>query len=166
ERLAGSGEMEAAREALLAEFSELAERAYAERFSKQEEWSAALELEHDNLRVALELARGRSPEEHLRMAGALAWFWQLNSHYREGQEHLSAALATAAGAPPRPARARALWGLANVLQWRGEHERARPLAEEALGDWRALGEKREVALALEGIGLSLLLGERVEEASA
>src|SRR5439155_23523583 len=29
-----------------------------------------------------------------------------------------------------------------------------------------LGEKREVALALEGIGWSLLLGERVEEASA
>jgi len=157
DRLLESGEATAARQRHLAQFIALAERAYPERFHRDELWASALEAEHDNLRVALEVARATDPEMHLRLAGALAWFFQARSHFLAGREHLAAALAATAEEPLRPTRARALWGIANTLTWLGEGEAALPLMESALSIWRDLGDLGEVALALEGIGWARFL---------
>jgi predicted ATPase len=158
ERLTEDGEAPAVRRRHVTEFLTLAERAYGERFAREESWAATLEAEHDNLRAALDFARASDPERHLELAGALAWFWQVRSHLLEAREHLSAALAAAAPDPPRAAWARALWGIANTLAWQGDAAAARPRMEEALRIWRQLGDVREVALALEGIGWAQILG--------
>jgi len=161
-----AGEAAAARERHLGEFLSLAERAYPERYRREERWGAVLEREHDNLRAALQVAQVSDPERHLELAGALAWFWQARSHFLEGCRHLSEALAASAPEPARPSRARGLWGAGTTLTWQGDTAAALPRMESALAMWRALGDRGEIALALEGIGWVQLLGGNDETSRA
>jgi tetratricopeptide (TPR) repeat protein len=130
----------------------LAEQAYAERVTHEELWTAVLEVESDNMRVALEYARFVDAEKYLELVGALAWFWIVRTHLVEGREHLTEALASSAVRPFRPSRARALWGAAHMLALQGETSVAQAWIDEARTMSRDLGETREIALALEGIG--------------
>jgi predicted ATPase len=166
EMLAGASEAAEARDRHAIEFTNLAERAYARRFVEQELWAARLEGEHDNLRSALEFTRDVDAERHLRLAGVLAWFWQLRSHLLEGRAHLEAAMGRTPSEPPRAARARALWGMANTSIWQGDGATALPLMHEALAIWKRLEEHDEVALALEGIGWAEFIGGEDERACA
>jgi tetratricopeptide (TPR) repeat protein len=152
EQLNESGEAERAREAHFNAMLGLAERAYAERATDEELWTAELELESDNMRVALESARGVDSEKYLSLVGALAWFWIVKTQLVEGREHLTAALAASAVNPSRPSRARALWGAAHMLAFQGDTSEARAWIDEARSMSRDLGDTREIALALEGIG--------------
>jgi len=80
--------------------------------------------------------------------------------------HLETALERSGADPPRPAWARAVWGLANTLNWLGDSAAALPLMQDALRVWRNLADAGEVALALEGIGWVQLLGGKDEAACA
>lgn len=52
---------------------------------EQSEWLKRLELEHDNLRYALEWSLNEGfVERGLRMAYALLWFWDIRAHWNEG----------------------------------------------------------------------------------
>ena len=133
-------------------FRALAEAAYAGRFDEVDAWGERLEADHDNLAAALEHLRASDPERYLELTGALSWFWQERSHLKEGSAHVRAALAVTPAAPARPGRARALWGAALMLAWQGAREEARRLMEEALAMLRALGDRKELGLALEGLG--------------
>lgn len=152
EKLNVSGEAEHAREAHFNAMLGLAEQGYAERVTLEETWTSMLEVESDNMRVALEYARGVDPEKYLSLVGALAWFWIIKTHIVEGREHLIAALATSAVMPARPTRARALWGAAHMLALQGDTSEFRSWIDEARSMSRELGDTRETALALEGIG--------------
>lgn len=167
DRLQESGDAPAVRRAHFEEFAALAERAFAERLTREEAWSARLEEEHDNLRAALDSVRDTEPGRYLELAGALGWFWQVRSHAIEGRERLIAALG-AAGKEPTAARARALWSAANLLTWQGKTAAAQAMTwmREALDLWRRIGDDRETALALEGIGWAQLLGGDDEGALA
>ena len=69
-----------------------------------------LELEHDNLRAALQWALdSRQADLGLRLSGALWWFWRVRGHVSEGRKWLSATLAANRSAPSR-ALAKALHG--------------------------------------------------------
>ena len=164
--LVEEGETDAVRLRHLSFFAGLVERAYPERLTREESWGQVLEREHDNLRAALELARERQPGRYLELAGGLGWFWQARSHAMEGREHLGKALAATPIDPVRASRARASRELAKILTWQGEAREARRLMEEALESWRTLGDRREIALALEGIGWAQLLGAEDEAARA
>ena len=166
DRLTEAGEADTARHRHAAEFLSLAEHACAERFVREETWAVRFEVEHDNLRAALDFLRRTDAEAYLRLAGLLGWFWQARSHLLEGREHLANALAATPSDPPRPARARTLSGAGNTLSWLGDVAAARPLLNEALRMWRAVGDLREVALALEGIGWAQALGGEDEAACA
>jgi tetratricopeptide (TPR) repeat protein len=166
ERLVEMNESEDVRHRHCNTFLDLAERAYAERFVREEVWGTRLEADHDNLRAAIEYARDLDVERYLELVGALAWFFQARSHFLEGRTHLTAALAATPADPFRPSRARALWGVANTLTWQGEGAAALPWMEEALHTWRSLGNQSEIALALEGIGWSHMLAGRDAEACA
>ena len=155
--LADVGEATAVRRRHLEAFTALAERAFVERFVREEAWGATLELEHENLRAALEVARERGGESYLELAGALAWFWQARSHALEGRAHLTAALDATSPEPVRPFRARAEWGTAMILGWQGEATAARARMDVALRMLRLVGDRREIALALEGIGWTEIL---------
>jgi len=158
ECLTDAGEAYSIRSRQATVFLEVAELAYVERFAKEQQWAAVLETEHDNLRAALEFFRESDCERYLALAGALAWFWQVRSHLVEGRGHLAAALASSPADPPRPARARALWGAANTNAWQGSTAAGRPMMEQALQMWREVGNLPEVAVALEGIGWIQFIG--------
>jgi non-specific serine/threonine protein kinase len=166
EKLNESGEAERAREAHFKAMLDLAERAYAERATREEFWTAELEIESDNIRVALEYAREVDSEKYLNLVGALAWFWIVKTHIAEGREHLPTALAASAVEPSRPTRARALWGAAHMLALQGETSEARAWIEEARSMSRDLGDTREIALALEGIGWTHFFRSEDEAACA
>jgi predicted ATPase/class 3 adenylate cyclase len=153
ERLLEAGEEEDALASHFAHFLTYAERGYKARVRESLAWLVRLERDHDDLRAAMDWSQRRSPREHLRLVGALGWFWHLHSeHLVEGIERLERALAAS---PERDAvRARALTGLAMVLCWAGEASRALPQAEEAIEIWDEVGDRLEWAFAVEALGWS------------
>ena len=152
ERLVEAGEEEDTRERHFAHYLAVAERAYAERIEQESASLALLEADHDDFRAALKWARSR-PRDLLRLASALGWFWHLRSHYREGRAWLEEALALNR-AEQSGEKARALWALSMILNWKGESAAARPLAEQSVELWRQNDDPLELALALESIGWS------------
>ena len=151
ERLIDAEDAAAVRRRHAEAFLAMAERAYDGAMKEEARWSAALEQEHDNLRTALGVLRESDTERYLQLTGALAWFWQGRSYLREGVEHVTAALEATPPAPARKARARALWGAAQLSAWQGNVETSFRQMEESLRMWRELGDRRQIALALEGL---------------
>jgi predicted ATPase/DNA-binding SARP family transcriptional activator/tetratricopeptide (TPR) repeat protein len=93
DRLADAGESELARHAHLAYFTGLTETADPHlRRAEQLEWLAVLELEHDNITVALRgaLAAGEA-HAAMRLAAGVGWYWWLGGHRAEGIELVIAA---------------------------------------------------------------------------
>ncbi len=156
ERLVEAGEATAVRLRHLSMFTAMAEAAYAERNTREEFWNPRLEADHDNLRLALETARETSPEAHLKLASALGWFWQARSHFIEGREHLTTALA--ASSSRTNDRARGLWGMGLLVGWQGDAAGSLRYMSEAVEVWRTLGNLEEVLLGLEGIGWAQTIG--------
>jgi predicted ATPase/DNA-binding CsgD family transcriptional regulator len=134
DRVRESGESAAVQHRHLEWYLNLAEQADAElRGAGQEAWLERLEVEHDNLRVALEWsgAQTNRPDAETRLAGALRWFWFIRGYWSEGRRWLDAALArkseTSNSALPR-----ALHGAASLARFQGDYDRARILSEEGL----------------------------------
>lgn len=60
---------------------------------RQKEWMHTLELEHANLRAALDWAEAwNSPEFMARLAGTMGMFWETGGHWTEGYHGLKRAL--------------------------------------------------------------------------
>ncbi len=156
ERFAGLSEAEQLRSRHASFFCRLAEQAYARRFDAEVEWSERLKLDHDDVRSALHWLAGNDPDGALELAGALGWFWLSHGHLEEGQPRLTATLSgsTSAGRP----RARALTALGPISARLGDVDEGRARLEEGMSVWRQLGDKDELASALEGLGWLLFFG--------
>jgi tetratricopeptide (TPR) repeat protein len=150
EQLAASGEETDLRDRHAAFFEHLAERSYAERFDREHELVEELELEHHNLRAALDRLGEVDARRRLRLAGALGWFWRAHSHLSEGRSRLKEALDACMERDED--RARALEAFGTLAAWQGDVGVARPLIDEAVSIWRELGRDQEVALALQHLG--------------
>jgi DNA-binding CsgD family transcriptional regulator/tetratricopeptide (TPR) repeat protein len=123
---------------------------------------ARLRTEFPNLRAALAwLDTAGDAESLLRLAGALAGFWNVEGLWREGRGWLERALAR--GTPASAgARATGLAALGVYRHFLGDSVGARPLVEEAFGLFRAAGEDLGVALSGSLCGIvSLRLGDFV-----
>lgn len=156
EKLTASGEgIEMARRHMTY-FAALADRAYEQRMDPATSWLDRLEREHDNLRAALAWASQHDPQTELSLAGALAWFWALHSHYTEGRRWLRRVLGRNQSRTREVARA--LCGASSLAAFQGDYLEEREPAEVGLAIWRELGDKREIALALDSIGWQLLFG--------
>ncbi|HET9940043.1 MAG TPA: protein kinase [Candidatus Eisenbacteria bacterium] len=157
EHLRAAGELDAIARRHAERMAAFADRAYDERIRDPARWVERLERDHDNLRAALAWTAAHDAEVDLRLAGALAWFWQMHGHYREGRQALRRVL----GRERRRTRetARALAGASVLAAWGGEAGGGGSAAEESLAIWRELGDAREVAAALEGIGWSRWIAE-------
>lgn len=139
ERLAESGEVNELQRRHAAYFLKLAEEAEPHLRGSPRDRLDALDLEHDNLRVAIDGLEGSGERQlELRLAGALWRFWYLRGHLTEGRRRLEDALG--GDDLPTPARARALHGAAVLATQAGDVPTARARAEEALALHQELGD--------------------------
>ena len=167
DRLRESGEEERTRTRHRDWFLLLAEQ--AERHLQgpgQRAWLDRLEIEHDNLRLALEWSRtaGGDAEYWLRLAGALWRFWDVRGYWGEGRTWLEGAIAQTAGLPT-PSRLKVIIGAAYLASYQGDYARAVALSEESLDLTQALGDKRGKVSCLNIMGLEACRLENFDRAA-
>lgn len=123
-----------------------------------------LEVEHDNLRAALVWSRdGPDGAAHgLRLAGALALFWDIRGYWREGREWLETMLARSP--EESHARIKAMNGAANFAFFQGDFARATALGQESLALSRRLGDSRGAAICLNILGFEACRIENYQRA--
>ncbi len=123
------------------------------RGAQQGPWLERLQVEHENLRLSLEFLRhaGHGAEE-LKLVGALARFWYLRGHLREGSTRSEEALAL--HDDPSPPRLKALYAAGLLAHRLGNYQRADILAQERLELARRLEDAEAVSLSLLMVGLA------------
>jgi predicted ATPase/class 3 adenylate cyclase len=157
ERLEASGEAEEVRRLHAAYFLALAEEAEPE-LSGADQLACLerLEAEHDNMRAALSWSLEKEPETALRLAVALARFWEKRSYFSEGSSWLEAALRLSdrveAATTHSATRARLLSEAGTFAFFRTDFEHAIVLHGKALELYRELGDDSGVAFALLCLG--------------
>ena len=166
EKLEQTGEAQELRRRHAEYFLALAEEAEPElRTGEQGRWFERLEEEHDNLRAAL--ARGLEEKEcdsAMRLAAALADFWDARGHFSEARRWLDAALACSeelAGSP----RAKVLDAAGLFALRQGDFKAAERLHAEAAERLEQLGDRAGAARALAHVAFTRLsLGAPLDEA--
>ena len=154
ERLIESGEKEESQRHHLEFFLAFAERGEIElRGAQQLKWLDRLEIEHDNLRAALDWSTqtGGEVQLGLRLGGALSRFWNIRGHFTEGREWLTRLLGLPGASARTAGRAKALCGAGSLLVYLNQIE-AQRFSLRCLGEsvaiWRELEDKRGLALSL------------------
>ena len=163
DRLRDTGEETRLKRAHLAHFIALAEEADRNlRGPDMATWLDRLEMDHDNVRAALSFAAA-SPGDGpggMQLAGAVWRFWMFRGHLSEGRTLLAEQLAQPRDASAAALRGRCLHGAANLARLVGDLSIARKLAEESIEIRRRIGDRRTIAVSVEGLGLVLWnLGE-------
>jgi len=155
ERLSTSGEGAAVRNSHHRYFLGLVEEAArAPRDGIREaKWFDRLELEHDNLEVALNWGMDEHglAESTVRLCGGLFRFWEMHGHWREGRKWCSAILARHGDAASKDATAQALLTEGELTYRLGEVAAARELVLRALDLAREVGNLRLEAAALNNL---------------
>ncbi len=158
ERLAESAAGDETRRRHAEFFRALARDAYVGRVDDEAAWSTRLELDHDDLRLALDWLTAHDPEGELEVAGALGWFWLTHSHLEEGARRLAHALELEHASEPSRAVARALTAAGALAGQQGRRAESDDFFGRAVMQWRDLDEPVELASALETFGWSLFFG--------
>ncbi|MBA2519792.1 MAG: AAA family ATPase [Chloroflexia bacterium] len=151
ERLAASGETDAAHDRLLTWC--LSRTAASEfwwdvpRRQQSARWFAAWEQDHANVGAALAWAEARGEVERgLHLAGALFLYWWARSRLEEGRGWLERGLAAGTGMSPA-VRAQALTVLSAIVHRQDDNVRSAALAREALSLWVETGDQEGAGLA-------------------
>lgn len=115
-------------------------------------WRQQLASEQSNLRAALgwTLSEGHAPALGLRLAAALASFWEATSAWKEGQQWLQSALAQTHDADA--VRARALVKLGELHHLLEEQRLADHTMQEGLALWQTLAVPLGIAYTLFQLG--------------
>ena len=108
----------------------LAEESFVERMESQHKWMRKLTIEQDNMLAALNWADHHSPEQFIKLSGALGWFWNITSYLSLGTDYLERALSK--DVEKTEAAAAALQGLGMFQWWIGDIARGIELLEESL----------------------------------
>jgi non-specific serine/threonine protein kinase len=154
EQLVESGEEASLRDAHAHWFVRLGDQAEPElKGPDQAVWLARLDADLGNLRSALDwLRRQGAIEDALRLAGTTGWFWSSPGHFHEGRD-LAAALIVTPGAGAYPAAlAKVITTAGDIADWLGDPSSARSSYERAMDLYRALGDDRQLAGMLRGLG--------------
>jgi non-specific serine/threonine protein kinase len=115
----------------------------------QVDWLNLLDVEHDNLRTAIDagLADPARHRDLLALATSLWWFWTKRGYLAEGRKRLERALDVTQQAPG-DLKARALVGMVHLASFQGDAEGARTMTVEALAAAREAGDPWSEAYAL------------------
>jgi predicted ATPase len=163
EKLDASDEAQAIRQRHVETYLALAERAGSQvQGNEQRRWLDLLELEHDNMRAALDHAIGRrNVDEASRLAFALWRFWQVRGYLQEGLMWTQRVLAL----PPGDARLRlrALEGAGGLTYWMGQLDQTERYYVDAYERAGALGDESERAKAAYNLSFAYLLVESKHE---
>ena len=130
ERLAGTPEAARLRGAHAAAFLALARKPRRPLTGLgQKDWLELLDVEHNNIRAAIDWYRQEDPPAALRLAAAMSMFWSLHGHYTEGRRRLRQLL----GLVPdeNTVRVRALNGAAWLAIDQGDYPDADRLLSES-----------------------------------
>jgi predicted ATPase/DNA-binding CsgD family transcriptional regulator len=154
DRLEEAGEVAATRDRHLAHYLAFAEGIEPERRRDLDAWRTRVELEHVNLRAALD--RGLAapdPERGRRLAASLPWLWHLHGHGAEGIDFLRRAIRRAPDDRSR-LQARLLTGIALVADTASPLDHEFDAAQEALeiASERGDQELRALCLVLSAVG--------------
>jgi predicted ATPase/serine/threonine protein kinase len=154
ERLAESGDESATRRAHAAYYLVLAEEG-AEEIAAQVEWLDRFDVEHENIRLAIDyLIKTGDAEWGMRLGAALFRFWETREHLSEGRDAIGRLLAMEGAAARPKLRARLLFAAAVLAGAQGDYRSARPLFEESLETCVELDDKRGVAVALNALAVN------------
>jgi|HubBroStandDraft_6_1064221.scaffolds.fasta_scaffold17489_3 non-specific serine/threonine protein kinase len=163
ERLAEMPERVRVEEAHAATFLALADEAErALRGPGEQDWLERLEVEHQNIRAAIDWYTQHEPGDALRLAAAMSRFWGVRGHFTEGRRRLKALLGMTGGATS--ARIKALNGAASLAIDQGDRTDAGDLLCESIRLSQELGYRRGEATALVFLGRSLIASGRPAEA--
>ncbi|MCL4869088.1 MAG: protein kinase [Anaerolineae bacterium] len=135
-------------------FLALAEKAETEFHGEQQEaWVARLELEHNNVRNALEWCwQTGAYELYGRLAGAIWPFWYLRSYYREGLNWLQPVLEHTTGIP-QPIQAKLLRGAGVMANQLADYETAIAYLSQTITILHEIGEPSPLARALNSLAV-------------
>jgi non-specific serine/threonine protein kinase len=150
DRLARLGQTERTRDRHLEFYVALARRAEPElQRPEQARWLMRLQLEHANLRSALEWCFDNRdhPNTAIELASSLSWFWMKRGHLGEGEQWLTRALAIGANASPA-LQAKALLGLSLLRFFTGEYATCSASIDTCLTFARGVEDRGTAAMAL------------------
>lgn len=123
---------------------------------EEKQWLQRLDVEHNNIRAAIDWYRQASPPAALRLGAAMAGFWSRRGHFSEGRRRLRSLLDLV---PDETlTRVRALNGAAWLACDQGDHPQAAQLVAESVALSRKLND-------LEGEGAALVCSARIKVGS-
>ena len=112
-----------------------------------------LELEHDNLRLALRWALANQDLEiGLGLVGILYNFWNNRGYFSEGTEWLTRVVEAAVDAPPSIRLTKALFGTGFMFNGLGDMSKAQAYYSRSLAVSRQLGDQGLIGLSLALLG--------------
>lgn len=131
-------------------------------------WMDRLQEEEDNLRAALDwCVAAFEPEQGLRLATSLAWFWFVRARQGEGRARLARLLALAGEVPPAAViRAKGLSAAGFLAHDQRDYDAARTLQEESLAIARREGDTQTEAVAVGRLGYLALHQREFVDANA
>ena len=116
-------------------------------------WLQQCDAEHANLRSALQyLTESGQIEWGIRLAIALLPFWHTRGPLAEARDRLAALVRLGDPSAHVDLRMRARFALGTILHVQGEYDRAFDLQNGVLEVYRRNGQRREIALVLNGLG--------------
>jgi predicted ATPase len=156
EKLAASGEERQTRRAHAAYCLVLAEEgAPGDTDIKLTGWLDRFEIEHDNFRAALDwLTETGDAEWGLRLGAALFRFWEMREYLAEGRDRLGKLLQLPGASRPTLPRSRALFAAGVLGGEQGDFASSTSLLGQSLEIARQLGDKRSMAVSLNGLGVN------------
>lgn len=123
------------------------------------EFLAGLDLDHDNIRAAVDWLEMTDPPAALHMAAKLSAFWSIRGHFTEGRRRLERLLELVPEESPDRVAAR------NGLGWlaadQGERQATYELFTEAIAAARTIGDRIGEGTALFYRGRTLLAGPEI-----
>jgi len=156
-RLAESGDAEEVSRRHAAAYLKLAEEARPHFGSgDQKRWLDLIDLEHDNMRAALEwtISRGHAADAS-RLVFALWRYWQRRGHLVEGVNWCDRVLSLPAGEVPPLVRMRAVEAAGGLVYWRADFDRATALYSKQLEIAERIGDPAEEANAAYNLAFPL-----------